>query len=100
MPLAELAGWVPQAGATGLLLVAVWLVLSGRIVPKGLHDEVRADRDIYRTAVEKSLAANAEQAVNVGRLVSAVEQLTAAQRETLDIVRRLAPPAAEDRIVA
>lgn len=98
--LTDLAGWAPQTGAVGLLLTAVWAVLSGRIVPKGLHDEVRADRDIYRDAAEKALLANAEQAVNIGKLVSAVEQLTAAQRETLDLVRRLNPPPVGERTVA
>lgn len=96
--LPELAGWVPQAGATGLLLVAVWLVLSGRIVPKGLHDEVRRDRDTYRAAAETALAASAEQASNVRQLVAAVQELTATQRETLDLVRRWAPPA--DRVAS
>lgn len=91
--LGDLAGWVPQAGATGLLLAAVWLVLTGRIVPRALHDEVRRDRDNYRAAAETALAASSEQASNVRQLVTAVQELTATQRETLDLVRRWAPPA-------
>lgn len=87
----EVFSWIPQAGATGLLLVAVWLVLSGRIVPRSLHDEVRRDRDVYRAAAETALKASAEQAANVGKLASAVETLTASQRETTDLVRRLLP---------
>lgn len=91
--LTDLAGWVPQAGATGLLLAAVWLVLTGRIVPRSTHDEVRRDRDTYRAAVETALAASGENAANVRQLVGAVQELTTTQRETLDLVRRWAPPA-------
>lgn len=96
----DLSGWVPQVGAVGLLLAAVWAVLMGRIVPRSTHEEVRRDRDTYRTAAETALAASAEMSGHVGRLVSAVEQLTAAQRETLDLVRRLAPASPPDRSAA
>jgi len=85
----DLAGWVPQTGAVGLLLAAVWLVLTGRIIPRSVHDEVRRDRDMYRAASETALRVNSEQAANVGTLTSAVETLTASQRETTDLVRRL-----------
>lgn len=97
---AELVGWIPQTGALGLLLMAIWAVLTGRIIPRATHDEVRRDRDAYREAAERSLAASAEWSGHVGRLVSAVEQLTAAQRETLDLVRRLAPSPPTDRMAA
>lgn len=90
----DLAGWIPQTGAVGLLLIAIAMVLGGRIVPRATHLEVRADRDAYRRAAETALAASAEMSGHVGRLVGAVEQLTASQRETLDLVRRLVPVAA------
>lgn len=89
--LTDLAGWVPQTGAAGMLLAGVWLVLTGRIVSRAVHEEVRRDRDTYRAAVETALAASAEQAANVGKLATAVETLTASQRETTDLVRRLLP---------
>jgi hypothetical protein len=95
---ADLAGWVPQSGAVGLLLLAVWLVLSGRIVPRSTHEDVRRDRDAYRVAAETALTASSEMSSHVERLTTAVGQLTAAvqqqaetQRETLSLVRQLAP---------
>ena len=54
---AELAGWIPQTGATGVLLLAVIWVLRGKIIPRAMHDEVRADRDAYRAAAETALIA-------------------------------------------
>lgn len=93
--LGELSGWVPQAGATGLLLMSVWLVLTGRIVPRSTHDEVRVDRDAYRDAAQAAIKANTEAAGHVGRLTSAVEQLTAAQRETLALLQKVVPPVVE-----
>lgn len=96
----ELAGWIPQTGAVGLLLAAVWAVFTGRLIPRATHNEVRHDRDVYRAAAEQALAASAEMSSHVGRLVSAVEQLTAAQRETLDLVRRLVPEAPAERSAA
>jgi hypothetical protein len=89
--LTDLAGWAPQTGAVGLLLAAVWAVLTGRIVPRSTHDEVRRDRDVYRAAAETALKANVEQAASVAKLTSTVETLTASQRETTDLVRRLLP---------
>ena len=32
-------GWV-DLGATGLLLVTVWLVFTGRLLPRRYHDEI------------------------------------------------------------
>jgi hypothetical protein len=95
---AELLGWVPQTGALGLLLLAVWAVLSGRIIPRKTHEDVRHDRDTYRTAALTALAASAEMSGHVAGLTAAVGQLTTAvqrqadtQQETLTLVRRLAP---------
>jgi hypothetical protein len=85
----DLAGWIPQTGATGLLLLAVWAVLAGRIVPRATHEEVRRDRDAYRVAADTALAATREMAANVARLTAAVEQLAASQRETLSLVHQL-----------
>jgi hypothetical protein len=96
----DLAGWIPQTGAVGLLLAAVAMVLTGRIVARPLYLEARADRDRAQRAADTAIAANIEMSANVARLVGAVEQLTAAQRETLDLVRRLVPTAPTDRSAA
>lgn len=90
--LTNLSGWIPQTGAVGLLLTAVWAVLAGRIVPRATHEEVRRDRDAYRTAADVALAATREMATNVARLTAAVEQLAASQRETLSLVHQLVRP--------
>ena len=87
----EITGWIPQAGATGLLLTAVWLVLSGKIIPKTIHDEARKDRDAYRIAAETALAASKENADAVRHLTRAVEQLTVTTTQTLELVRALVP---------
>jgi hypothetical protein len=96
----DLAGWIPQGGAVGLMLGAFWLVFTGKLVSWRIHNEVRTDRDTYRRAAETALAASAEMSAHVGRLVGAVEQLTASQRETLDLVRRLVPAAPGERTAA
>ncbi|MES2211021.1 MAG: hypothetical protein V4515_12715 [Chloroflexota bacterium] len=86
-----LAGWIPQTSATAVLLAAVWAVLQGRIIPRSTHEEVRRDRDAYRTGADTALAATREMATNVARLTAAVEQLAASQRETLSLVHQLLP---------
>jgi hypothetical protein len=96
----DLAGWIPQTGAVGLMLGTFWLVFTGKLVSWRIHNEVRTDRDAYRRAAETALAASAEMSAHVGRLVGAVEQLTASQRETLELVRRLVPVVPGDRSVA
>ncbi len=65
--------------------------MTGRIVPRATHDEVRKDRDAYRLAAETALVATREMSNNVARLTGAVEQLAASQRETLMLVHQLVP---------
>lgn len=35
-----------QGGAATLLAVVVWLILTGRLVPRSVLDDVRRDRDV------------------------------------------------------
>lgn len=37
--------WIVQGGAVGLALAAVWAVITGRLVPRRVVDDIRADRD-------------------------------------------------------
>lgn len=39
----DLASVLPALTAPGLLLLAVWLILAGRIVPRSTHQEARDD---------------------------------------------------------
>lgn len=52
-----LAGIPPEVitggGFAGLALAAVWLIFTGRLVPKSLHEETRLDRDGWRKAYEE-----------------------------------------------
>jgi hypothetical protein len=102
----ELTGWIPQTGAVGLLLVGMWFVFTGRLVPGRTHQEVRTDRDMYREAAETASKAAAVQSAQVAQLsksldgvIGSVERLTASHQETLNVnrealelIRRIAPP--------
>lgn len=43
---------VTSIGGGGLLALAIWLVLTGRLVPKSTHEETRLDRDEWRKTAE------------------------------------------------
>lgn len=40
--------WIAQGGAAGLLALAVWLILTGRIVPRRVLQDAEKDRDQWR----------------------------------------------------
>lgn len=46
-----------DAGAVGLLVLVVLLVLTGRLIPRRTHEDVLADRDNWRAAFLESEAA-------------------------------------------
>jgi len=52
----------PTAGATGILTLVVLLVLWGKLIPRAMLDDIRADKDkqidTWRAAYEKSQDAN------------------------------------------
>lgn len=60
---------IPTLGAAGLLALAVWLILTGRIVPRRHYEDIEADRDRWRTAAEQWQTAHAEQAKPVAELI-------------------------------
>lgn len=54
----ELFGINPvQGGATGLIVLVVVMVLTGRLVPRAYLEDARADRDYWRTAHTAEVAA-------------------------------------------
>lgn len=50
-----------QVGIGGLLSLAVWLIFTGRLVPRSMVDDVRRERDDWKAAYRQSEAARAEE---------------------------------------
>lgn len=53
-----------QGGAATLLAVVVWLILTGRLVPRSVLEDVRRDRDV-RVAEAREEAAEWQAAAKV-----------------------------------
>ena len=45
---------LPSFPAYGLLALVVFMILTGKLNPKSYADEIRADRDAWKTAYNKS----------------------------------------------
>jgi|SRR5690242_980980 len=56
-----MGAWVGQAGIGGLLSLAVWLIFTGRLVPRSTVDDIRRERDDWKAAARESEAARAEE---------------------------------------
>lgn len=67
--LSELNAFGPLT-ASGMVLLTVWLILRGHLIPRSYYAELKADRDYWRKASESKEQANRE--------------LLAQQRELLD----------------
>lgn len=50
-----LADWLVQGGAGALVTLVVIFIITGRLVPRRYHDEVRADRDQWRAVALKAM---------------------------------------------
>ncbi len=70
--LAELGGWGPLT-AGGLVLLAVWLIFTGRLVPRLYYLEMQTSRDRLQAAVEKRDAALAEMLRQQAELLEALQ---------------------------
>lgn len=71
-----------EFGAVGIVIAFIWAILTGRLVPARVVEEVRRDRDQWRdTALmrEQSLEAALE----------GVQEVNHAARTTLDLVTEL-----------
>jgi hypothetical protein len=80
---------LPSASALGILAAGVWLVLTGRLVPREQLNEVRADRDAavaradaetarWRSAYEYSEQARRIDAGHTGQILANVSAVAAA----------------------
>lgn len=63
--------WLPTS-ATGALALVVFLILTGRLVPRSVVNDVRKDRD-DRLAEARAEAAKWEQAARVAQETNAVQ---------------------------
>lgn len=60
---------VGQVGIGGLLTLAVWLIFTGRLVPRSVVDDIRRERDDWKDAARESEAARAEDRAQVRELL-------------------------------
>lgn len=59
---AELMGIdIAQGGAVALLAVVVLMVLTGRLIPRRTYDDMREERNTWRSAHSESEVARAEE---------------------------------------
>lgn len=85
-------------GAAGIVVLAVLMVLTGRLVPRAVHEETRADRDAWRKAYDDvkqahgdSEAARRIQASQLDELLEsakASEKIMTAMQQTLQNLQR------------
>lgn len=70
----------PSIGATGLLAIVVIMILTGRLVPKSMFEDLRADKDrqieIWRSAYETSMSAQDVQREQISALLEATKTTT------------------------
>ncbi|MER5584132.1 hypothetical protein ABT090_21170 [Streptomyces asoensis] len=58
-----------DAGAVGLLVLVVLLILTGRLVPRRTHEDVLADRERWRQAYLESEKARSVEHEQTGELL-------------------------------
>jgi hypothetical protein len=58
-----------EGGATALLVLVVLLILTGRLVPRRIHEDALADRDNWRSAYLESEAARRVEHQQTGELL-------------------------------
>jgi hypothetical protein len=60
---------VGQVGIGGLLSLAVWLIFTGRLVPRSTVDDIRRQRDRWEQAARDSEDARAEDRAQTRQLL-------------------------------
>lgn len=88
-PLAVLLGFVASLSATVIAFIRA--LQSGRIVVGRHYDDALKRETSWQKVAETALEANRQAAKNQDILMSSVSDLAAGQRETLALVRQLAP---------
>ncbi len=85
-----LAGIPPEVvtggGFASLVFLCVWLIMTGRLVPRSTHLETRADRDSWRKAFEDAQATMRVQAQSLDELLESAkttEKVMTAMHETI-----------------
>lgn len=73
------ADWITQGGAVGLLGVVVLLILSGRLVPRRVYQDMERDRDHWREAFMKA-SSHADQLLPAAQITT--EMVTALAQAT------------------
>lgn len=80
--------WLQAFGPTvGLAALLFFLQARGHLVPKRLHDEVRLDRDTYKTAAETALLAAAKASSNVEALTGITAKMADNSEKQLELSR-------------
>jgi hypothetical protein len=79
---------VIQGGATALLALVVWFILTGRLVPRSVLDDVRRDRDV-RVAEAREEAAEWQAAAKVS--ASQVDTLLPEMQTHTALLKALQP---------
>lgn len=71
IPWATIGGFTPY----GLLMLAIWLILTGRLVPKNLYEVMVRAKDHWRDAAETLKETNAVQARTIEKQTTVGESV-------------------------
>lgn len=74
-------------GAGGLVVFAVWLLLTGRIVPRSVLKDVEAQRDTYKQSWQEERAANAERDAHLDANTEVVRTMQSTMNAFLSLRR-------------
>lgn len=70
----------PSLGAGGLLAVVIFMILTGRLIPRNQVDDLRTDKDqqieIWKAAYEKAMEGQVVQREHIRALMEANETTT------------------------
>ena len=92
-------GWIVDLGALGILLLMFWMWITGKFYSKPSYDDMKEDRDKWRTVAETALTAVREHAASVDKGTEAQRALTSSVGELAGLVRRIGPTAPDrDRV--